>query len=688
MKKMLSALIATIMCMGSPVFAETDTAALETALLEVKSKVDIPAEFEEFRSSSYQREERTYYRFMWTNEETGERIEIGADAGGGICSYHDSSAYPDYEKRLITATRNEAYAVAEQCLKQMVPEMFEDENDTLVYEGTQAPSNMYTFVFKRVKNGIEVDNNHAYVSVSICDDVPKVTSLNLAINFGAEFEPDVRSGFSAEEKFKTAYPIELIYEKQYRWKYVIDSETDEDLPHLAYRPKDDDIDSISAKDGERVKTMRDPNINSYRAASGGGGSVSNAMKQEAAADMALTEAEISNINEVSGLLSYDELIARLKAIPQLKIGEKVEFNNKSYVKRDDVYYTNLRGRENNTAGGHSINASFESVSGEIVSINNYMNEGAETVNENDDVAFNQIKTFLESYAGDKLKECEPLVKEEKSESDDYYYTSIERYVNGIRYVNNYLSAGYSKKYGTLTSYNRAWDKDTGKFPKVSDAMDADTAYNRILEEYPVVKKYMYTEEGTYKPCYTLDTSYIRLEAVKNEFLSGTEADIIPEYNDLDECSSEENKKKIETLFWSGIIGGSESFNPSAAVTQKEFFEMFASGFYYYGYGMDEKNLYENMVRKGIITEEEKTPEKAVAKEDAYLYTVRFMGYGELAKLDIYKSIFENMYSMSKEKAGAATILYGMGYVDRKIEPKKSMTKEEAALLLYDYLATQ
>ena len=109
--------------------------------------------------------------------------------------------------------------------------------------------------------------------------------------------------------------------------------------------------------------------------------------------------------------------------------------------------------------------------------------------------------------------------------------------------------------------------------------------------------------------------------------------------------------------------------------------------YYYADETDE--LYSSA--EDIIPNNEKAPNDTVLREDAFMYVARLMGFGKLATMDIFAPGFNDGADITPEKTGALAILRGYGIVKGdagEVRPKDSLTRAEAAALMYGYLTTE
>ena len=111
------------------------------------------------------------------------------------------------------------------------------------------------------------------------------------------------------------------------------------------------------------------------------------------------------------------------------------------------------------------------------------------------------------------------------------------------------------------------------------------------------------------------------------------------------------------------------------------------GRYYINHDAD--SIYEECVRERVLTKDERDDSAAVTREQAFVYMIRLAGYDSVASLsDIYKVSYADGDKLSDGLIGYAAILSGMGIIEGdggNIRPKDSITRAEAAVMLYRYM---
>ena len=138
MKKKLTGLIAAaIFALSLPTgFAANNTEAetMEKALINVKSKVEIPAELTEFSSGSYNNGYNDIFNFNWRDKESGDGIYISCDSEGRISEYSYNRRRDEDAPSYLGVGAKEVKAYSQVFLEKLVPDAFSDTHDTLKFE--------------------------------------------------------------------------------------------------------------------------------------------------------------------------------------------------------------------------------------------------------------------------------------------------------------------------------------------------------------------------------------------------------------------------------------------------------------------------------------------------------------------------------------------------------------------------
>ncbi len=685
MKKLISLFIVFSMISASvPVFAEIDTSLMEQALVSVKSKIDVPEELTEFSSSVISEEEQTFY-YNWYAEDGSSNMSVSADADGHILSYdYYSSGFGDV-KSISDKTADEYFTAADAFLKKVVPEMFVPGNDTLVADETSEPvitSSSCSFSWYREHGGIPVFSEGAVVNVMYDGDEFIVTNARINIDYGIEFiESYGVSIENPEERYLEEYPIELVYMKRYM-PYRAAGE--KDAPMLVYRFRDNDMGYILCETGEKAEQYADENIYSLdkefgetQAAAASGGSDSNS----------LTPEEITELENISGLVSEDEIIAAINENPYLgdiSLTADSKVSSRIY-KEDERYFISV----SITDKEFGVYVTADAQTGKILSYSKNFaysgaSEGREEYSDAEyESAAEKTAAFLDYQYGDELSQCT-----EPEETRTYgYFLSASRIVNGVEYINNGVNVYYDMESGEIASFNLTWDPDTTEFADPAGALSTEEAVQKMFEIAPLTEQFVNVDR-MYTRCFgPRYQGSLNIDAVTGEDLNDRYARRAYSYSDI---SGHWAEKQISALAQAGIGFDGGMFEPESEITQKELLLLLTNSSLRY-YSSDD-DFYDYLIRNEIISEDEISPDSAVLRENAFLYMARVMGLSKIASMnEIFKSDFADASDISPDRVGAAAILTGYGIISGSagmLRPKDNLTRAEAAVILYNYLISE
>lgn len=675
----------------------TDSQAMEKALLNVKSRIDIPTELTEFSGGASDYAYRTGYSFTWKDKENKYAVSVDSDSEGRILSYSYRTPDRRYssEQTLTSVPRDTAVSLAEEFLKKAVPEAFADPSDCLVLDSVNFDSyseSGFNVSFNRMKNNSPVMNNSAYIDADYKDGVLTIWMLNLNYDYDAAFENPADEITDSAAAYRSIFPEEMVYSKRY--KYSLRNTEDSEKIHLMYRMKDSGY--ISAYTGEEITPKSE-----VMPLAGGG--AKNAATMEYAsdavsADRGLSPEEEKELETISNLFSVNDAEKYLRSIPQLKLPADLKTEGSSLYssgEKTKKYTLSLRMNNNSEKEYRSLNASFDAQRKRLTSINNYI-PYSKSVYEDERKPLSQdviekgnknIDGFLNTVISDKLGEFS-----ENEQAKEQYYNvsrSFRRLVNGIPYVNDTISVTYDPEQEAISNYNLSYE-DEAQFPSAESALSGDEAYAKMLELAPITKLYVPTEDS-YRLTYTMDGSP-EIDALTGEDLNALDNFIAKDVV-YDDISGHWCETAVNELRDNGIALNGTSFRPEDAITQEDLLRLFAAGSSgRYMLNRDTESLYEYCYNSNILTEQERNEKAPVTREQAFIIMVRMAGFERVAKLpDIYKVSYADGDLLSDGNIGYAAILSGMGVITgdgSTIRPKDSITRAETATMLYRYMKQQ
>lgn len=681
MKRFLCVFLVLILALSASAYADTGiTDKMQQALVSVKSRVDIPAGLTEFSPYSNETEGSINYTFSWHNEDGSANAEVVSDEKGRIKNYYSYDRTLKSDKKLTELSKDDIIAFANSFLKKALPEAFQNGNTLTLRENSWNVNNLnYNLEFVRTYGGIEVKDNAVSLRIGVYDDKAYVRSMYANINYDAVFEAEGEAVSDIQDKYREAFPCELIYKDV----YSADPKEQKDATALVYRFKDSEAGFILASTGEVARedprdTGSDEVFDSANKEmiSGSGG----------ARDEVLTEKELEELVKVKNIISADEAYKLLKKLPHVNLNSSLKRESYNISQRNKKYTVSVS--YGNKDKDYSISASFDGENGELLNLyaRKYSDKGKayKMTSAKQKTAEKNTAEFLKAVLGDKLSQF-TLVRTDLAGtkvSCDY-----DRLVNSVRYINDGVYVSYDADSGIIASYSLDFDEKR-TFADPEGVMDADTAYKHLMEICPLKKIYLKTG-GTYKVCFTV-TEY------------GKEADAFTgeEYRDYAWQSTSSYKytdiekhwarEKIEKLSEVQIGFSGDKFRPNEEATQADVLKLFAAGVrnrYYLDSSIDD--LYRELIGEGILTEEEKAPERTVTREEAFIYMIRLAGLEDVAKLsDIFRVEYEDGHLLSAGCIGYPAILTGMGVVcgnGGRLRPKDEITRAETAVMVYNFM---
>ena len=658
---------------ATQIYVSSDYMSLEDALISVKQKVNVPLEFTDFESRTEESERGIRYNFSWSNKD-GDTIAISCDGQAHIhdYEYYSQKLYKN-DGGMILFKRKKAQEFAVEFLKQIFPEGFINENDTLVYNDEKSSSykssygTRFNLVFDRKKDNIKVKDNLASVYVLANSEGMTITFVTVNFDLVKPFGENKEVAENIKDAYVRAYPMELVYESEYNYRSA------ENNTKLIYRFADNNYGYIMASDGSKVEIDKETELN-----------YAGGLKEEAA-DSAistnrseLTEEEINEIEKNKNLISPNKAEQILKSVAEFKINSNFSLKSSSVYKNNECYMINTV-LENE---GQYIYATLDASTGQILSFNGISNyEDTKEITERDtESAKKAIEGFLGKYATSEFKESEFLTTSLHRANVTFDFVRI---VNGIKYINNGISLTYDTKNNKIVRYALNFDKNK-EFENVDKAVDIQIVYDNVLD-FNFIPVYA-PINGKYELCYTVDgNGIIKVDALTGKLVLDSIEKF--EYTDIENhwCND-----AVILLSEYGIGINSNEFEPEKQMTQEELLRFIANALYSRSYSDTELDMmYDDLILQGIIKEDEKNPTSKVMREEAFKYFTRVAGYGRIGEISgIYKVNFKDSENISKDYIGYAAILSGLNVIsghNGNLRPTDYITRAETAVMTYNYL---
>ncbi len=666
MKRFISIILAFVMCIGFiPVMAKDN---MESILLNVKGKIEIPAELTEFSSSVNTYREKTTYNFSWYNKERSKEINVSCSDKGiiGSYSYYSDDMYVRGKKTLPAVTKEEAGNIASQFLHKILPEAV-GEDDYFILDNVSVnlfdTGAGFTVSFLRHKKGVRVEGQYANIEIVSGKDLIITSYYG---NYNPEIVYEEEKGEIIKDAlniYKEKFPSELVYEKK---SYK------EDKFNLVYRIKDNKKGYISAYNGEEKELYFDEE--NYFSKNE---SVMDSMLSGSAGGF--TDAELKELENNSNFVKENEIITFLKSDSVFSYNDKMTLENIRYYKDKEKYYAEASFIIKDTK---SVRITLNAITKELLNLYFYdynKDNEIEISQSKKEAAEKNIDKLIEKYSNE---EKENIRKGKVSVNGKYVSVNYERLYNNIPVVDNGISVTFNGESGKLVSYRKNYND--GEFEETDGIINCETAYENIIREYPLIYIYLNTGEE-YSLCFTLDADImIKIGAKDGKPLNIAEK---ISYKDIE---NHWVKAIAEELKLFEIMLKGDELKPEDEINQLDMLRLFASAVYYSSYNSyTPDDLYKNLIRQGILTKEERKENEPVLREDAFMYLVKMLGFDEVAKLkDIFKTEFKDADSIDKEKIGYISILSGMKVINGNegyINPKAYLTRAEALSMIYNYL---
>ena len=543
-------------------------------------------------------------------------------------------------------------------------------------------SKSYTVFLKGVKNGIEIEGYTG--SITITRNLKNVTGMNL--NYKSITEFDNSDDIISPENAKKAFIDKLGYKLYYNINY----KSGKREAVLKYMPAFEYSEYIDALNGEVFDFIEyndgvDAELKSESAndklTSGGGGGVN------------FSDAELSELTKIEGLLSTAEIENKLKNNKYLNIAPDAKLN---YTRLTRDYYDDEKYicRVEFSKDDEFIYASVDAEDCTVINFSRYDGNKKDTSQEKlsfeklNKIAKDASKNLAAKYfTGDP----DNTLKFSENLEETPYFNAV-RIVNGVEVLGNGLNMSVDEYTGLVQHYSVEWYDI--EFPDLSNVNSLDKAYEELFKKVKYTPLYLpvKNDETTLrgKLVYDFELSNINQEAFSGKLESYVEEkEKITDYSDVSGHYAENIINQLKS-FGIGFAGG--EFKPDHIIKQGEFVTLLAYVFrrgvppVIYKTNNDFSSAYSFVRTNNIINKEEIDEEAEVTREKACVMLVKAMGFEEVAKLE---NIFIAPFNDVSTNKGYIAILNennivsGDGYGN--FNPGKCLTRADAVVLLYNYL---
>lgn len=699
------------------VMAEGDP-GLENAIKTVKKYFEIPEELSIFSYSVDSRDGISYWNLNWYGKDyKGSNISATVDSTGDIL-YYSCYKYEEGQQeygRLPKISKAQAKSKAEEIIEKINPGILAQLKPVENNESVSLNSRLYSFRYERIYDGVPMPSNGIIVYIDkqtgeLCD-YQKTWAKDLS--------------FSSKDNILSLEEAQKAYIKNLglRLTYNAVSDMNGVKVYLAYSPVYNSAYYINAATGERF----------YFGALYGAGSI---IKNEVRSDGGISEngvvlspEEIAAIEEVSSLITQEQAEKIARNLKALKLDDTFELARAGLYKRYpenkgynwELYFSSIdeEGKIN-----RSSNISIDAKTGEIVNFNTYYYDGEVTPKFDKDDAKEAVEKLLNEIQPDKFKETELDEQQEdaivypEGEQPSSYAFSYTRKVNGVLFPENGIYVQYDAITGNIISYRLTW-YDV-EFPSAEKVLPIEKIYETFFDQiglelrYVIKPEYIVYPKGGVTVGEAADGNekdeaklvYAVKEGKPTTFDANTgvilnyDGEPYKEQKPLvyTDIANHYAKSQIETLAENGIGLEGPELKPDEKIKQKDFMLLLSQvvndGYQFWGKSAlrtdkETEDLYEILIREGIIKKDEINPEAPLTREDSVKFIIRALKYDKVADLsDIFNCSFKDKDEIDPALIGYVVIAKGLKIVNGSgdyFRPKDELKKADALIIIYNYL---
>ena len=659
---------------------------MEKAIDKSKTLFNIIDEYDIFDSSVSSNDGETIFYLNW-NDSSGKLggVSVSINSDGKIINYYKYKAY--YEEsypKLPKISKEEGLNIALKHIEKIDSHIANNVKYNESKEPLNPKSQEYNYEFLRIINGnIYYDNS---LIVSIDKNTGELLSYNLNWNNNLSFPK--KSGTISLDKAKKLYKEKMGLSLVYKTDYSSESPR----MYLAYT-------SLYGQKGIDEKTGNIFNYKRYEFLD-----EYNNVDIKGTGNIGLSPDERKAVEGISNLLSEKQ--AEEFARETLEIDDSYKLNDLnlySYWKNKGEYAWTMKfTKDDEEDTKYSYDVSLNAKTGELKSFcYDYPQDEKSEVKYDRIKALKTAEDYIKKIDLDKVEDIELFenVLDEKEKDTIYYFNFIRKY-NEAYVASDSISVSVDGRNGQVIGYNRDWFK--GEIPDLTVNITLEDAYEILFDE--IGMKLIYVEEN--RPLSEKDTTEnillgyllnpykpLNISAETGEILDYNgkpfKVKTVQKYVDIDESYA---KEKIEVLAEHGLGLPGNKFKPKEKITQSQFLYLLAktkTPNFNLDDQRDTENLYNYLININVIEESEKAPDKIITKEESIKYIIKIMKCDKIAEAThIYKDIFKDSVEIDKKLIGYVSVAHGLKIVEGSngyIKPKSELSRQDAAIMIYNYL---
>lgn len=695
---LLAVVITVIAMLAGFAYAATQDESMETALIAVKSIIDVDDEvFTDFnfRSgySNWETREGLIWYFEWSDGKSAH-IYASATADGVLLEYNiyrsDGRSYGFAE-----ISKDAAAAEANRFIEKANP-------DTYVYYKAPVEVNVnlhssdYYLAYSAEVNG------HAFEAASIRIGVNKFTGL-VSSYYSRNVDPgrfrfESASGTISQDAAVAAYAEKIGLALEYMSWFDYESGSLTVFPAYLFNARPDLY--IGARTGEIVNYVYDlgeagagapeprPSaVNESEASMDAGGSRAS-----------LTPAERAAIEQVAGFLTSEQALDKLLEAAELTDVDLSSFENRfiglnrDYIDKDRYYYDINLSRYGDWVMSDSeivgIYGRVDAETGRVYSFSFYYNgvpQGDSVFTEAQ--ATSAVDAFLKriapgEFAKSKLESSPSLMGERYGRGYEDYYYGYARYENDTIFRDNGINVAFNRNTGKITNYSLRW-YDNAVFPSVANVL----TQQRALDAYVggTGSRIVYITTGDSNAGLVYDFLKDRFidpftgNALDYSGKPWTDATQTPAYGDVTGHWAE---RYVNKLLDNGIFMWGGRFEPDKVMTELEFLQYIML---LEGYSLARADVASYYTNLGVDVEA--SADKLLTRQEAARIVAEFLGYKKLAGQSNW-FVYPFTDSVDETYKGHITICFMLGIVggdNGRFDPLVNITRAHAAVLLHNLI---
>ncbi|NLY08828.1 MAG: hypothetical protein GXZ11_02850 [Tissierellia bacterium] len=681
MKRFLSMLLLSILLIGTlSTYAAPSTGVdpeMEKIVLKSKKIFNISSEYDKFDFYLSTYDDVKVYNLNW-HDSKGKLLDIGVtiDSNQVIHSYYinDDSTTPSGNP----ISDEDAVKKADEYLKKICPEHV---NELKRSESKNLANNVYdaqraVITYYRHVSGIPFEQNYANITIN------RFTGelIHYEFTWGqGESKKDIT--FPDSKKIISIDEAKKVFEKEMGpVPAYIKFPSEEDMSKVEYVPVYTNLYAdwkVNAVDGKPIP------LNYFYGGYGNG--VAEAKDAGMPEQNLLSPAEQAAAEAIRGLITAKDAENKLRTafgIPADAILKNSHISKQIDSEKKYIYDFSFE------MGEQYYGGAVDALTGQVVRYISYGKEG------NQKYSYEQSKKVVEAIV-DKVAapykgELE-LLRQGKSNGFTHNFVFVRK-ANGRYVIGDGITIEVNAKTNKIQSFFLNWYD--GQLPKVDNEIGVEKAKELLWKNKPYRLAY-YNENQHWEGKSNVKLVY-DFELGQSFIIHANTGNFLDANGKLDRSINKDHpytdwekiveKDKIKTLSDMGILYAQEEFNPEGTLLQKDFFSMLlkASGNYF-----QLQKLEKTLLSLKYLEDGEYKADEPITKLLATKAMIRSKHLDHVAKLEgIYKPVSNDTSSLG-EDMGYINLAYGFGYLQKdasgKINPTSSLTREEGALMVYQFV---